>query len=141
MVTGECPRMVDRNAIKEVLTAAALEGGKILKESFRSKNVQAKTKSTWADLVTNIDLKAQEAAIAILSRELPGVQIISEEKDNEAVSEEVIYLDPLDGTLNYFHGLGLFAVSIGYWAGRKPVAGVVYNPVEEELYWGRSLRR
>ncbi len=88
--------------------------------------------------MTNIDLKVQEAIIAILSRELPGAQIISEEKENEAVSEEVIYLDPLDGTLNYFHGLGLFAVSIGYWAGKKPVAGVVYNPVEEELYWGLS---
>jgi len=130
--------MTDLNRIKESLIAAAVEGGRILKESFRSENVQAKTKSSWSDLVTNVDLKAQEAVIAVLSRDLPGVQIIGEEKENEAVSEEAIYLDPLDGTLNYFHGLDLFAVSIGYWAEKKPLAGVVYNPVGEELYWALS---
>ena len=130
--------MTDLNGIKESLKAAALEGGKILKESFRSGNVHAKTKSSWADLVTNIDLKTQDSVIARLSRDLPGVQVIGEEKENEAVSEEVIYLDPLDGTLNYFHGLPMFAISIGYWVAKKPVAGVVYIPMGEELYWGTS---
>ena len=120
--------------IRDALISAALEGGKVLKEFFRSERVQAKTKSTWADLVTNADLKAQESIIRILSGELPGVQIIGEEKENEAASEEVIYLDPLDGTLNYFHGLNQFAVSIGYWVEKKPVAGVVYNPMEDEIF-------
>ena len=128
----------DLKRVEEVLIAAALAGGKILKEYFRSEKVQAKTKSSYADLVTNADLKSQEAVLRILSRELPGVQIIGEEKENEAVSEEVIYLDPLDGTLNYFHGLNLFAVSIGYWVEKRPFAGMVYNPIDDELYWALS---
>jgi myo-inositol-1(or 4)-monophosphatase len=124
----------DLSLVKDVFLAAALEGGKILKENFRSEKVEAKTKSGHADLVTNADLETQEAVIHILSRGLPGVQIIGEEKENEEASGEVIYVDPLDGTLNFFHGQRQFAISLGYWVDRKPAAGVVFNPVDEDLF-------
>lgn len=124
--------------IKGALISAAQEGGKILKEYFRSEQVQARTKSSWADLVTNVDLNAQGAILQVLSEELPGVQVIGEEKENEPVSDEVIYVDPLDGTLNYFHGLNQFAVSLGYWVEKKPVAGVVFNPIDDELFFAFS---
>ena len=123
----------DLTLVEDTLVAAARAGGKILKEYFRSEKVRAKTKSSYADLVTNVDLMSQEAILNILSAKLPGVQVIGEEKENEKVSGEVIYLDPLDGTLNYYHGLNQFAVSLGYWT-EKPMAGVVYNPVEDELF-------
>ena len=128
----------DLKKVKDVLLAAAFEGGKVLKEHFQSEKVEAKTKSGHADLVTNADLKTQETIIQILSRDLPGVQIIGEEKENEEASGEVIYLDPLDGTLNFFHGQRQFAVSIGYWADRNPVAGVVFNPVDHDLFFAVS---
>jgi myo-inositol-1(or 4)-monophosphatase len=128
----------DLNKVKDTLLYAALEGGKILKEFFRSEKVQAKTKTSSADLVTNVDLRAQEVIIEILSTNLPGVQIIGEEKENEAASEEAIYLDPLDGTLNYFHGLNQFAVSVGYWVEKKPAVGVIYNPMEAEMFLALS---
>ena len=134
----------DLNLVKEALHDAALAGGEILKEYFRSEKVRAKTKSSSADLVTNADLMSQEAVLKILSARLPGVQVIGEEKENEKGSGEVIYLDPLDGTLNYYHGLNQFAVSLGYWVGKKPRAGVVYNPVEDELFsavWGKGAFR
>ena len=124
----------DLSLVKDVLLAAALEGGKVLKEHFQTDKVEAKTKTSHADLVTNVDLKTQEAIIQILSRYLPGVQIIGEEKENEEASGEVIYVDPLDGTLNFFHGQRQFAVSIGYWIDRNPVAGVVFNPVDDDLF-------
>ncbi len=124
----------DLKKVKDVLHAAALEGGKILKEHFQSEKVEAKTKSSDADLVTNADIKTQEAIIQTLSRDLPGVQIIGEEKENEEASREVIYVDPLDGTLNFFHGQRQFAVSIGYWVDRMPAAGVVFNPIDDDLF-------
>ena len=124
----------DLNRVNDALHAAALAGGKILKDYFRSEDVRAKTKSSYADLVTNVDLMSQEAILSVLSGKLPGVQVIGEEKENEKASGEVIYLDPLDGTLNYHHGLNQFAVSLGYWVEEKPMAGVVYNPVEDELF-------
>ena len=124
----------DLSLVKDVLLAAALEGGKILKEYFRSEKMEAKIKSSHADLVTNADIRTQEAVIHILTRDLPGVQIIGEEKENEEASGEVIYVDPLDGTLNFFHGQRQFAVSLGYWVDRTPSAGVVFNPVDEDLF-------
>ena len=124
----------DLSLVKDVLLAAALEGGKALKEHFQTDKVEAKTKTSHADLVTNVDLKTQEAIIQILSRDLSGIQIIGEEKENEEASGEVIYVDPLDGTLNFFHGQRQFAVSIGYWIDRNPVAGVVFNPVDDDLF-------
>ena len=128
----------DLSLVKDVLLTAVLEGGKVLKEHFRSEKVEERTKTSHADLVTNVDLKTQEAIIQILSRDLPGVQIIGEEKENEEVSDEVIYLDPLDGTLNFYHGQRQFAVSIGYWVDRSPVAGVVFNPVDDDLFFAVS---
>ncbi len=130
----------DLSLVKDILLTAALEGGKILKDYFHSEKVEAKTKTSDADLVTNVDLKTQEAIIQILSRDLPGVQIIGEEKENEEASGEVIYVDPLDGTLNFFHGQRQFAVSIGYWVDRMPAAGVVFNPVDDDLFFAVSGR-
>jgi myo-inositol-1(or 4)-monophosphatase len=128
----------DLKKVKDALLTAALEGGKILREYFHSEKVEAKTKSSHADLVTNADIKSQEAVIQILSQGLPGVQIIGEEKENEEASGEVIYVDPLDGTLNFFHGQRQFAVSLGYWVDRMPAAGVVLNPVDEDLFVAAS---
>jgi myo-inositol-1(or 4)-monophosphatase len=124
----------DLSLVKDVLLTAVLEGGKVLKEHFRSEKVEARTKTSHSDLVTNVDLKTQEAIIQILSRDLPGIQIIGEEKENEEASGEVIYLDPLDGTLNFFHGQRQFAVSIGYWENKEPAAGVVFNPIDDDLF-------
>ncbi len=124
----------DVSLVRDVLLTAALEGGKILKKHFLSEKLEAKIKSSAADLVTNVDLETQETVIQILSRDLPGVQIIGEEKENEEASGEVIYLDPLDGTLNFFHGQRQFAVSIGYWVNEEPAAGVVFNPSDDDLF-------
>ncbi len=124
----------DLRTVKDVLLAAALEGGRVLKEHFQSEKVESRTKTGPSDLVTNADLRTQEAIIRLLCRDLPGVQIIGEEKENEEASWEVIYLDPLDGTLNFFHGQRQFAVSLGYWVNGQPMAGVVFNPVDEDLF-------
>jgi len=128
----------DLKLVKDALIAAALEGGKILKDYFGAEKVEAKTKSSCADLVTVADLKAQQVIMEMLSCELPGIQVVGEEKENEEASEEVIYLDPLDGTLNFFHGQKQFAVSIGYWVKGKPAVGVVFNPVEDDLFFAFS---
>ena len=47
-------------------------------------------------------------------------------------------VDPLDGTTNFLHGIGQFAISIGLERDRQPFAGVIYNPVSDELFWAEK---
>lgn len=125
---------IDARFMKDALISAALAGGRLIREHFQTEGVEVSAKSSPGDLVTNIDLLAQESIITLLQRTLPGIPIVSEEKENANPPEEAIYVDPIDGTLNYVHGLGIFSVSIGYWRRGVPVAGVVYNPIEDGLY-------
>jgi myo-inositol-1(or 4)-monophosphatase len=125
---------MDLRKITKILIDCALTGGQFLKTHFLRNGFDIQTKSSPADLVTEIDLKAQNIIIEKLSRMLPNVQIIGEEGEIETPAAEVIYLDPIDGTLNFVHGFNKFSVSIGYWIQGQPVAGVVYNPIDDELF-------
>lgn len=117
------------------LISAALEGGRILKKYLFTNALQIDTKSSPADLVTNIDLLVQERISHLLHISFPNATTIGEEQESVPKLEEVIYLDPLDGTLNYTHGFGQFAISLGYWIKNIPMAGVVYNPVTNDLFY------
>lgn len=59
----------------------------------------------------------------------------TENREKSKRFDEVIYINPIDGTLNYIHGFKLFAISIGYWKDEEPIAGIVYNPLEDELFY------
>ncbi|RLC17744.1 MAG: inositol monophosphatase [Deltaproteobacteria bacterium] len=120
--------------ITNILIDCALTGGKFLKSHFLKKGFDIQTKSSPADLVTEIDLKAQNIITDKLSRVLPNVQVVGEEGKTVIPAGEAIYLDPIDGTLNFVHGFNKFSVSIGYWIQDQPVAGVVYNPIDDELF-------
>jgi myo-inositol-1(or 4)-monophosphatase len=128
--------------IKNIFLKAALSGGKILKENFLSENLRSSRKSSISDIVTEIDKKVQEYIIDIISKELPEVRIIAEENEfkGDNSSNNVIYLDPVDGTLNFYHGQRQFAISIGYWENDKPIVGVVFNPIDDDLFFAISGR-
>ena len=87
------------------------------------------------DLVTEIDLKAEKLILERIKSEFPGDSIVAEE--NGIVKEKdccVWYVDPLDGTINYIHGLPIFCVSLGYAENGEVMLGVVYDPVRDECF-------
>ncbi len=80
---------------------------------FRSPDMKISYKSR-TDLVTNMDRASEDYICAQISREFPGHTIIAEEGSRrDTDSDSVWYVDPLDGTNNYAHGLAPFCVSIG----------------------------
>jgi myo-inositol-1(or 4)-monophosphatase len=121
--------------IKKALLTAAQKGGRILRRHFYSRDIRARTKSSNWDLVTNVDLMIQERVIETLGKRFPDTPIVSEEKENTDTDGDVIFLDPLDGTLNFVHGYRECAVSIAYWQDHQPLAGVVYNPIDNVLFY------
>ena len=91
----------------------AREAGAVLRAGYRT-NFKMRQKSE-KDLVTEIDEQAEALIIARIQQDFLDHKIIAEESGlTDGAGEHCWYIDPLDGTLNYAHGLPVFAVSIAY---------------------------
>ncbi len=85
--------------------------------------------------VTAADVAAERAIVSELARRFPGHRIVAEEEGGRAGNEAITWhVDPLDGTVNFAHGLPLFTVSIAAWQGGVPRVGVVHAPALQETY-------
>ena len=101
----------------------AKKAGEYLKENFGKKlNVEHKGR---IDLVTQIDRNSQDIIIEGIEREFPHHTIIAEEGVNKTTGHEYTwFVDPLDGTVNFVHGIPLLCVSLGVFKRNKPYIGV-----------------
>ena len=74
-----------------------------------------------------------------MSKARPDYGFIMEEGQSEKLSSKNIWIiDPIDGTLNFMHGLPYFAISIAIKSNNKIIAGIIYNPVQNEFYWAEE---
>ncbi len=89
-----------------------------------------RTKSTDRDLVTEWDTRSEELILRRLAELAPGVPVLAEEsgEHGDTDGEQCWVIDPIDGTVNFAHGVPLFGVSISLEEAGKPVAGVVSAP-------------
>jgi myo-inositol-1(or 4)-monophosphatase len=111
----------------------AREAGKVLREEF-ARPADIAYKAEW-DLVTQADKRAEAVIVAALHANFPSHAVAAEEgTGRETASEFRWHVDPLDGTTNFAHGYPCFAVSIALAQKEKLIAGVVYNPIYEELF-------
>jgi len=116
-----------------VAERAAREAGELLLASFgRIERSRVKTKSAARDLVTAADVESERLIVARLRAAFPGDAIEAEEetKDARGVDESRPrwFVDPLDGTVNFVHGIPAFAVSIARYLGPEPEVAVVHLP-------------
>jgi myo-inositol-1(or 4)-monophosphatase len=87
------------------------------------------------DLVTEYDVAIEKRLTATLQKAFPDFTVVGEESTKEMTHpKKAIYVDPIDGTTNFVHGLPFCAISVGMWEDGKPLAGVVYNPVLDECF-------
>jgi myo-inositol-1(or 4)-monophosphatase len=124
-----------RSALLNVMVQAALKAGRGLVRDFGEvENLQVSLKGP-GNFVTAADHRAEKILIAELQKARPAWSILSEES-GEIVGTDTtnrFIVDPLDGTTNFLHGIPLFAISIGLEREDDVVAGVIYNPVLNEL--------
>ncbi len=112
---------------------AALESGKLLKENF-GKDLTPLFKSSH-DIGLETDKKSEEIILGIIGRSFPDHNIYSEETGASSKgSEYTWYVDPLDGTNNFFAGIAYFSVSISLKFRDELLIGIVYNPVTNQMY-------
>lgn len=130
----------DRLVLSEALTVAtslAREAGALLHERVGGRRDVAH-KGT-IDIVTDADVASETLIVAGVREAFPGFRLIGEEGSRTTAGEasESDYgwvIDPLDGTTNFAHGYPHFAVSIGLEFKGRPVVGVVYDPMRDELF-------
>lgn len=118
------------------LISVARTAGEILSRYFRRRGFTHATKTGRANVVTEADLASQGLITEELSRRFPCVPVIGEEGETGPFPRKGTYflVDPLDGTLNFLHGIPFFSVSIALMREGRPVAGVVYAPALGELF-------
>jgi myo-inositol-1(or 4)-monophosphatase len=124
---------MDFQQVKRIAVAAAYRGGQVLRSYFG--NLNRIEKKGEIDLVTEADLESEKAILAAIRNAFPNHTIVAEESgetEGDAACQWLI--DPLDGTTNYAHQIGLFAVSIAFFHQQTPTVGVVLNPVTGELF-------
>ena len=115
------------------LSTLARQAGDILRASF-GQHLHVDHKGL-IDLVTEADRQSEQFLLGHIRERFPGDRIVAEESGISAGrTDQVWYIDPLDGTVNFVHGLPIYSVSIAYAQGGKLLLGVVYDPMRDELF-------
>jgi len=124
------------SALINVMVKAARRAGRSLKRDFGEvENLQVSLKGP-ANFVTLADKRAEEMLLEDLTKARPGYGFLGEEgglREGQDKSHTWI-VDPLDGTTNFLHGIPQFAISIGLQREVTMIAGLIYNPANDDLF-------
>ncbi|MDP0490225.1 MAG: inositol monophosphatase family protein [Verrucomicrobiota bacterium JB023] len=121
----------------ETAIEAAKEAGAMLRENFHAdKNVDA---VEHHDLKLEMDRLTQERIFARIRKDWPDHALFGEEGIGGNQDSDFQWIvDPIDGTVNFFHGIPHFCVSIALRQGDELLVGVVYDPMTDELWTGEK---
>jgi myo-inositol-1(or 4)-monophosphatase len=132
--------MPQASPVMNVMIAAARKTARALTRDFGEvENLQISRKGP-SDFVSSADLKAEKTLFEELSKARPGYGFVMEERGTVEGTDKTNrwLIDPLDGTSNFLHGIPHWAISIALEREGVLIAGVIYNPVRDELFWGEK---
>jgi myo-inositol-1(or 4)-monophosphatase len=125
--------------LKETLINATEAGARVLQHYFTSKNLQISNKEGINNLVTEADHASEKAIMDTIKEQFPDHFILSEEAGEMATGSEYKWIiDPIDGTVNYAHGIPICCVSIGIEHRGLMAMGAVFNPFLKEFYFAEK---
>ena len=119
---------------------ASEKASKILIRDFGEIEKLQVSKKGPSDFVTNSDLKTEKIIIEELMKARPSYSIISEEngiKKNKDTNNTWI-IDPIDGTINFLHGIPHFAISIALKSNNEIVSGLIFDPIKDEMFFAEK---
>jgi len=117
----------------------AREAGAILRGGYGLRHTI--THKGRIDLVTEYDKRSEAYLLGQIHERFPGHTIVSEESGRkEGLAESCWYIDPLDGTTNYAHGMPIFCVSIAYASQGELELAAIYDPLRDELFGAQRGR-
>ena len=123
-----------------VMIKACEKASKILIRDFGELEKLQVSKKGPRDFVTNSDVKAEKIIIEELKKARPNYSIISEEngvEKNKDTSNSWI-IDPIDGTINFLHGIPHFAISIALKSDDEIICGLIFDPIKDEMFYAEK---
>jgi len=132
--------MILNSANINVMVKACSKASKILIRDFGEiEKLQVSLKGP-GDFVTASDKKVEKILVEELQKARPNYSILSEEigKINNKNQEFRWIIDPIDGTVNFMHGIPHFAISIGLEREGEIISGVIFDPIKNELFFAEK---
>ena len=119
---------------------ASEKASKILIRDFGEIEKLQVSKKGPSDFVTNSDLRVEKIIIEELKKAKPNYSIISEENgiENNKDKNNTWIIDPIDGTVNFLHGIPHFAISIALRSNNEIVSGLIFDPIKNEMFFAEK---
>jgi len=123
-----------------IMIKASEKASKILIRDFGEIEKLQVSKKGPLDFVTNSDLKAEKIIIEELKKARPNYSIISEENGIEINKDKnnTWIIDPIDGTINFLHGIPHFGISIALKSNDEIVTGLIFDPIKNEIFFAEK---
>ena len=123
-----------------IMIKASEKASKILIRDFGEIEKLQVSKKGPADFVTNADLKTEKIIIEELKKAKPNYSIISEESgiENNKDKDNTWIIDPIDGTVNFLHGVPHFAISIALKSKNEIISGLIFDPIKNEMFYAEK---
>ena len=119
---------------------ASEKASKILIRDFGEIEKLQVSKKGPKDFVTNSDLKVEKILIEELNKARPNYSIISEENGVQKKKDKnnTWIIDPIDGTINFLHGIPHFAISIALKTNDEIISGLIFDPIKNEIFFAEK---
>tara|TARA_B110001452_G_scaffold262669_1_gene263018 strand:- start:2 stop:742 length:741 start_codon:yes stop_codon:yes gene_type:complete len=123
-----------------IMIKASEKASKVLIRDFGEIEKLQVSKKGPSDFVTNSDLKTEKIIIEELKKAKPNYSIISEESgiENNKDKDNTWIIDPIDGTVNFLHGVPHFAISIALKSNNEIISGLVFDPIKNEMFYAEK---
>ncbi len=123
-----------------IMIKASEKASKVLIRDFGEIEKLQVSKKGPSDFVTNSDLKVEKIIIDELKKAKPNYSIISEENgiEKNKDKENIWILDPIDGTVNFLHGIPHFAISIALKSNNEIISGLIFDPIKDEMFYAEK---
>jgi len=124
--------------LKSTLIKATEAGARVMAEFFQG-SFKISNKEGINNLVTEADHASEKVIFEVIKKEFPDHYILSEEAGEIVMDSDYKWIiDPIDGTVNFAHGIPICCVSIGLEFKGEMIFGAVYNPFNKEFYFAQK---
>ena len=123
-----------------IMIKASEKASKVIIRDFGEIEKLQVSKKSPTDFVTNTDIKVEKIIIEELKKARPNFSLLSEEsgEENNKDNKNTWIIDPIDGTVNFLHGIPHFAISIALRSENEIVSGLIFDPIKNEMFFAEK---